>query len=198
MRQYITLIQKTYVSVIKSVLFSIYLLSSTPFFILFFCTLIVGCFHEAKSNYIVIFCEYFANSLLIIALILPLLFLSKPAENSIKRMVGSSFLDNYYPSSGKGFRGLKPLIVFGLTVFTVLFVEYLSFEWTLYSYNKELLRLESESLNLYKKGEILAGNQNGYKIIDDLKHYKDIKGFFTKWVNTPKITSFLDYFGIEK
>lgn len=119
----------------------------------------MGCFDGGTQNDTAMFCKYLLFYLLLPSTLLLFLFSFISVEKYLERMLGLSFLNQYYPISNNGLRGVKPFLVFGFTFFTVLFVEYISFEWGIHFYNKDVILIKKEDIILHEKGYLSAVNK---------------------------------------
>lgn len=185
-------------STMKWLLFSIHLFSSTPLYIAYVLLLLVSLFHNERDNYLVMLCSLVANFLFISSFILVFVLYSKPALASVKMMVGSSFMDKYFPPSPKGFRGLSPLLVFVLTFLAILLVDYVTLQSSLDLHTIHVHEMQQRALHLSEKVGHLAANKNSTDIRDQLVHTLEIRGFFGNLVNHPTITFFTDFFSCKK
>ena len=198
MALYENVFKKVRNSTIKWTLLSIHLFSSTPLYIAYVIPLLISVFHNERDNYLVMLCSLVANFLLISSVIVVFVLYSKPALASVKMMVGSSFMEKYFPPSPKGFRGLRPLLVFVLTFLAILLVDYVTLQSSLNLHSIHVYEMQQRALDLGGKVDHLAADKNSTNIRHQIEHTLEIRGFFGNLVNHPTIIFFTDFFSCKK
>lgn len=111
---------------LKNIIFSFYLLSSTTFYIFYIIVVLIGVFSEEESNYLVSFCCYLLLFLIIGSAFLCVCLNIKTPYLFIQKIVGTPFLDKYYPITRFGFRGICPILVYIFTILLLLAVNNIS------------------------------------------------------------------------
>ncbi len=107
-----------------------------------------------ENNYLIIFCYYFVISLSIVAILLFIVLNIKASFCLVEELVGYPFIEKYFPASKNGVRALYPVILFGLTVFTLLIIDYASLKWNeklRIPYAEEISEMEKQTTELFDK-----------------------------------------------
>ena len=166
--------------------------------------LVKALFHEGKDHYLVLISYCFVTLLLGGSVILLIALNIKWSLEKLKQIVGSSFVEKYYPPSIYKIRGLGPVLIFGLILFSLLLLDYLSLLWFLHLHSEEIMRKCKTIEEIYAKyaqGEYKAGmaalllSEEGHF---DSFHTDDIKGFFRILVNHTTIADYIKFFHLEK
>lgn len=123
---YIILLKKGCTLLIKSLLLSIYLFSSSRYYLFFVLSSIIGLFCYTRENYLVLFCYYFVVYLFFGSILLFIALNYKPSYYLIVKTVSLSFIDNFFPLSKQGLRSVYPVIVFCFTILLLLMIDFFS------------------------------------------------------------------------
>lgn len=113
-------------------------------------------------------------------------------------MVGSSFIEKYFPLSANGMRGLRPVLVFGLTLLFLIFLDYLSLQWFKKLEADKLAEMQQRTIDLVKKVLPEAADQSYQGSLKQIYKLVTVKGFFTELLNSPMVTYYLDFFRMGK
>ena len=193
----IKILKNFFINFMKLVLFSVHLFSRTPFFFIFTIALIIGVFYEESNNFLAYICYFFVSFYILTSFILLILLNIKQSFSFISELVGSSFLEKYYPISKKGLRGFRPFVVFFSTLCAFSVVDYCSLAFLDYLDYQEVDRMREKMVDLYKDGNILEGRKQQESTVRRTNRILENRGIVSQLANNKLIQNFLDNFNIK-
>lgn len=110
----------------KSIVFSVYLFSSTPLYIIYVILLLLALYSEAENNFLKLFSQYFVVLLIFFTIFLFIALNLKFSLSFLAKWIGFSYIDKYFPLSKNGDRAFYPLVVFGSTIVIAMAIESVS------------------------------------------------------------------------
>ena len=191
-------VKKFSVYLLKKTFFLIYLFSSTPMPFFFILCAIIGTYSKTEANYLVSFSSFFVLLLIISSLLLCILLNTRSTFAFIERMVGLSFLDNHFPPTRYGIRGIYPLAIFIFYFFLIVLTENFSSIFFDSFDTEKINAMREETSRLYNSGEHLKALENDKKVLDEIISSKSEMGFFRKIANNPVILKFINLFSVKK
>ena len=155
-------------------------------------------FHEVRENYLVLLSYCFVTFLIGGSVILLFALNIKWSLTKLKEIVGSSFVEEYYPPSIYKIRGLGPVLISGLTVSFLMVFDYFSLKWYEICQVTKIDQMREQINQLIETSQEKAAVENLKAIVSEMGKFTFIKGFFTQLMNSPTITYYMDFFRINK
>ena len=195
---YTIFLQKFCKNAVKWTGLLIYLFSATPLYFVFVIAALVALFYDTKANYLVFFCYCFLTFLLVGSFLLLLALNIKSSFAFLEELVGSSFIEKYFPPSFYGIRGLKPFLLFTITLCSLWIIDYMSLNWSSSMEEKTIDQMEKQKDEFFANHDPLPAVRLSKVAIYKLDHLHEIRGFFTGLVNHPTVTYYIEFFRIKR
>ena len=182
----------------KSIVFSVYLFSSTPLYIVYVILLLLALYSEAENNFLKLFSQYFVVLLIFFTVFLFITLNLKISLSFLAKWIGISYIDKYFPLSKNGVRALNPVLLFGSTIVAAMVIESLSMSKYESLHNEKVESLRRESSRLYEEGDLYKAFKKGDQGHALSSHPIFFKGILKKIINSNAISYIVDFFRIEK
>lgn len=195
---YIIMLKKGCTLLLKSLLLSIYLFSSSGYYLFFVLSSILGLFCYTRENYLVLFCYYFVVYLFFGSILLFIALNYKPSYSLIVKTVSVSFIDNFFPLSKQGLRSVYPVIVFGFTIFLLLMIDSLSLNLFDFLEQNKIDEMKKNTSHLYKEDQFDLASDSLKDTLKEIDKKANTRGFLHKLVNNPTIQYIIHFFNIKK
>lgn len=117
-----------------------------------------------------------------------------PLLSVIVKLVGFDLVNNYFPLSEKGYRAENPVIVFGLSVFFIVLLDFVSLKIFDSIDAERVSELQQKMRDLYEQGKPLEGNEQTNMAIKQIEKTVFNKGIVQQCVNHPIVKSFVELF----
>lgn len=184
--------------VIKSLFTLVYNVSKGLYLLAFVFATLLGFYHYDQSNILIIFSKLLVILVFSASIIVVYLLFNKPSFYNISNMVGYSYINNKFPVSYLGLRGVAPFFIFGSILLLFFVVDFGTYEWLIYINNLEVSALKEKTKMLFEHSKQLDALKNSDKAIIQINKALQIEGIITKLINTEFITSFVNLFDIKK
>lgn len=177
---------------------SIYLFSSSGYYLFFVLSSILGLFCYTRESYLVLFCYYFVVYLFLGLILLFIALNYKPSYSLIVKTVSVSFIDNFFTLSKQGLRSVYPVIVFGFTIFLLLMIDFLSLNLIDFLEQNKINEMEKNTHNLYKEDQFDLASDSLKDTLKEIDKKANTRGVLHKLVNNPTIQYIINFFNIKK
>ena len=192
------LLKKIFHNGVKGTFLTVYLFSHFQLYPLFVFLSIIALFGDLKNNKLVIFCFFFVITLAVLAILFFIILNIRSSLYTLEDFLGRNFLQRYYPPSFRGTRFFYPLLSLFFTIIFLIMWEQVTFQWCVNSNTETILDLKKQVADLIDKGlnqSILDKmNQITVKYDESLQ----LKGVLKKWLSSPYIAPFIDFFDKRK
>ncbi len=188
------ILKNFFINFLKLVIFLVHLLSTIPFVFIFLIILIIALFCENDHNYFVKFSQIFVCFLIISSILLFIALNFNQTFSFFSELVGSSFLDPYFPPSKTGIRALFPVAFFVSTICILFAVDYYSLKYFDHVDYQDVENMREQMRNLYSDGKPLEGLKQADLTVERTHKILYNKGILTQIVNNNKIATFIEYF----
>ncbi len=116
----------------------------------------------------------------------------------LEKFLGSRFINKYLPPSEKGIRVLYPVLLFGLTVFALLVIEYVSLQWNQRLNTIKISELKQHTSKLFDQGLYESVLEQTELISAQYDKSLKIQGVLRKVVNSSTASYYVDILYIKK
>jgi hypothetical protein len=103
----------------------------------------------------------------------------------------TTFLEQHYPITKSGFRGIYPVIIYKFTVFLLIGLNNLSLKLFLSNQEYKIDLLQQQTPFLIKEEKMLEVVKNSEKFVQEVKKGANATGIFVKWINHSIFSKFV-------